>query len=371
MVAKKLKELNSFNNLLESKEAHKVIDSLQEELVAVKLREAENNDEMKSLKERIIELEEMNTRLKEIPPDHAVAQLQEELIAVKLREAEFNLSMKELRQNLSDLQQMWSEHLSTSHPSSDSSQPNSLENSSLSNQSTLSVTSSPLKMLGNSLKRNNDYCNEINRLKQDLMSSRLKETEAVAELKELRQKVIDLETQNQVSLNQIRRQAEEMNKLKQDQENFFEKEKNFMSEIQKERRKYMDLDSRFKEQQMMNRIKDLEQTQIIAELKQKVSFFEIKVIIFLICLLFFDNNFLNYNLQTEEMMTVKKVMESGNEPESAEELQDKMAELQTEMFRLKIQQQNLNAMNSTNKSVYQCKENSYSSDTRGSDLKIS
>jgi hypothetical protein CRE_27583 len=277
LTAKELKEMYSCNNLLESQEAHKVIDTLQEELVAVKLREAENNDEMKSLRERINELEEVNKRLREVPPEHAVAQLQEELIAVKLREAEANLSMKELRQKISDLQQMWSEHLSTSHPSSDSSQPNSLESSNLSTQSTLSVTSSPLKMLGNSLKRNSDYCNEINKLKQDVMSAKLKEAEAVAELKELRQKVMELETQNQVSLNQIRRQAEEVNKIKQDQEDISEKEKKFYSELQEERRKFMDLDSRFREQQMMNRIKDLEQTQIIAELKQKVSAFEVKV----------------------------------------------------------------------------------------------
>lgn len=46
--------------------------------VAVKLREAESNDEMKQLKERINEMEEINKRLRSSPPDHAVAQLQEE-----------------------------------------------------------------------------------------------------------------------------------------------------------------------------------------------------------------------------------------------------------------------------------------------------
>lgn len=50
---------------------------------------------------------EVNHRLRDLPPDHAVAQLQEELIAVKLREAEANLSMKELRQKITDLTHMW------------------------------------------------------------------------------------------------------------------------------------------------------------------------------------------------------------------------------------------------------------------------
>ena len=47
--------------------------------------------------------------------------------------------------------------------------------------------------------------------------------------------------------------------------------------LQEETRKYIDLDSRFKEAQMMNRIKDLEQSQVIAELKQKLSNLDVKV----------------------------------------------------------------------------------------------
>lgn len=191
-----------------SQEAQLVIESLQEELIAVKLREAEAHDEMKGLRGRITDLEEVNHRLRDLPPEHAVAQLQEELIAVKLREAEANLSMKELRQKITDLTQMWEEHLAQSHPSSDSSQPNSLDKQDKQPTSLSSVTASPLKMLGNAVKRSTDYTGELNKLKQELMGAKLREAEAVAELKELRQKVMELETQNQVSRNQIRRQAE-------------------------------------------------------------------------------------------------------------------------------------------------------------------
>ena len=276
-----LKETNSINSSLESQEAHQLIESLQEELIAVKLREAENNDEMKTLRDRINELEEINCRLREIPPDHAVAQLQEELIAVKLREAEANLSMKELRHKITDLTQMWTEHMAQSHGSNDSSltnnsQPNSLEGNSSSTQSSLSVTSSPLKMLGNAVKRT-DYTGEINKLKQEVMSAKLREAEAIAELKELRQKVMELETQNQVSINQIRRQADETNKLKEIYEELIEKERQTQSQLNQEKRRYNDLDFQMKEQQMMKRIKELEQTQIVAELKHKISSLEAKV----------------------------------------------------------------------------------------------
>ncbi|XP_054158022.1 ecotropic viral integration site 5 ortholog-like isoform X2 [Oppia nitens] len=322
-----MKETNSINSSLESQENQQLIESLQEELIAVKLREAENNEEMKILRERINELEEINDRLHELPPDHAVAQLQEELIAVKLREAEANLSIKDLRHKITDLQQMWSEHMSQSHGSNDSSlqnnsQPNSLEANGGSNPSSLSVTSSPLKMLGNAVKRT-DHTAEINRLKNEVMSAKLREAEAVAELKELRQKVMELETQIKVSINQIRRQADESNKLKDSYEELIEKERQTQSQLNAEKRHYADLDFQMKEQQMMKRIKELEQTQIVAELKHKISSLEAKI---------------------EEHLTITKLNESGSEPENALELQNRMAELQSEMFRLEVTNKKLSTL---------------------------
>lgn len=308
-----LRELNRVAASHGSKELQLIIESLQEELVAVKLREAETNDEMRHLRDRLSDLEEVNHRLRDLPPEHAVAQLQEELISVKLREAEANLSMKELRGKITDLHNMWEEHMvsvhtissspggagqgqgqaSSSSEGSSSSQPNSLEKSSSSLPSNVStttsvsttssnivsnITASPLKMLGNAVKRSTDYNGELNRLKQELMSAKLRESEAIAELKCLRQKVMELETSNQVSLNQIRRQNEDMNKVREIQDCMNEKQRETYKALQEEKRKFIDLDSRYKEMQMMNRIKDLEQTQAIAELKQKLSSFEIKVI---------------------------------------------------------------------------------------------
>jgi hypothetical protein len=52
--------------------------------------------------------------LRESTPDNSVAHLQEELIAVKLREAEANLSLKDLRQRVGELSQHWQRHLQVS-----------------------------------------------------------------------------------------------------------------------------------------------------------------------------------------------------------------------------------------------------------------
>ena len=267
-----------------SKELTSIIESLQEELVAVKLREAESSDEMKNLKDRIGDLEELNHRLRDLPPENIVAQLQEELISVKLREAEANLSLKELRDRIADLTVMWEEQ-QAKNSSSDASQPNSLEKTSASlpplnpSASTLttSLTTSPLKTIANAVKRSTDHSQEIARLKQELLTARLREAEAVAELKQLRQKVMELETQNQISLNQIRRQSEEVSRTIEQHDQLKEKVRELNKNLQEENHRYIDLDSRYKEAQMMNRIKDLEQTQIIAELKQKLSSLDIKV----------------------------------------------------------------------------------------------
>lgn len=54
--------------------------------------------------------------LRETSVDNSVAHLQEELIAVKLREAEANLSLKDLRHRVQELSAQWQRHLQVSQP---------------------------------------------------------------------------------------------------------------------------------------------------------------------------------------------------------------------------------------------------------------
>lgn len=75
------------------------------------MREAENDALIRDLRGRIHELEEDKKTLRETTPDNSVAHLQEELIAVKLREAEANLSLKEVRQILADYSAQFQKHL--------------------------------------------------------------------------------------------------------------------------------------------------------------------------------------------------------------------------------------------------------------------
>lgn len=45
--------------------------------------------------------------MKDSKPENSVARMQEELTAVRMREAEANLSMKELRKRVADLEVEW------------------------------------------------------------------------------------------------------------------------------------------------------------------------------------------------------------------------------------------------------------------------
>lgn len=269
-----------------------LLKSLQDELVAVKLREAEGHETTRGLRQRIQELEEENKRHREVTPNNSVATLQEELIAVKLREAEANLSMKELRQKVADLMTAWEKHLA------DKENPPE-------NQST------PSRWSGNKA--------QLSSLQEELMTARLREADATAELKELRQRVMELETQNQVSLNQIRRQAEEIKKYDEMSDSVSGKERELHALMQEEARKLSNLESQMKEERMNARIREVEHTQVIAELKQKISSLEVK---------------------NQELLTAGQ-LRGSTESEEVKELQDKLSDLKAEVMRLQIMNKRL------------------------------
>ncbi|KAK9694439.1 Rab-GTPase-TBC domain [Popillia japonica] len=266
---------------------------LQEELVKVRLREAENDALIRDLRSRIHELEEDKKTLREITPDNSVAHLQEELIAVKLREAEANLSLKDLRQRVSELGAQWQRHL----------QEHKQELSSSGEHST------PKKLLFWE-----NRSNETQKMEEELMTTRIREMETLTEVKELRLKVMELETQVQVGTNQLRRQDDEIKKLREALETAELKDRDAASKLLEEQRRYNDLESRMKDELMNAKIRDAEKTQTVAELTQKISQLELK----------------NEEIATEGELRSYSVDES----EKVRDLQDKIADLKAEVMRL-------------------------------------
>ncbi|XP_071443828.1 ecotropic viral integration site 5 ortholog isoform X2 [Hetaerina americana] len=271
-----------------------VAECLQQELVKVRLRAAESDALVRDLRARIQELEEDKKTLRESTPDNSVAHLQEELIAVKLREAEANLSLKDLRQRVADLNAQWQRHLQVRSEHRMQAEP--------------PADSTPKKLLFWESRGG-----ETQRLEEDLMTVRIREMEVLTELKELRLKVMELETQVQVSSNQLRRQDDETKKLREDLEQAAARERDHQNRLREEQHRYTDLESKMKDELMMARIRDAENTQCVAELTHKISILELK---------------------NEEMVAEGELRSNLDDSERVRELQDKVADLKAEIMRL-------------------------------------
>ena len=121
-------------------------------------------------------------KMREAVPDNQVASLQEELAAAKLREAEANLALKDLKAKVAELNTMWKKHLN---------QRGGADGSGEAGSAASAVPSTPKKLLGSFLEGKS----EVARLEEELMTARLVEVENEAELKDSRLKVMELETQ--------------------------------------------------------------------------------------------------------------------------------------------------------------------------------
>uniref|UniRef100_A0A1B6EEN8 Rab-GAP TBC domain-containing protein n=1 Tax=Clastoptera arizonana TaxID=38151 RepID=A0A1B6EEN8_9HEMI len=283
-----LEEIYAKREQLSQKE--EMLKCLQDELVKERLRQAENDALIRDLRARIQDLEEDKKTLRESTVDNSVAHLQEELIAVKLREAEANLSLKELGQRVSELGVQWQRHL----------QEHRVE--------TPPAPDSTPKKIGNMLGWENKS-HDMQRLQEELMTTRVKEIEAVTELKELRLRVMELETQIQVSGNQLRRQDQDIKQLRDEVEQAALREKEHFGKLREQQHRYTDLESKMKDDLMMAKIRDAEHAQLVAELRQKIACLELK---------------------NQEMVAEGELRTHLDDSDKVRELQDKMADMKAE-----------------------------------------
>ncbi|XP_055624619.1 ecotropic viral integration site 5 ortholog isoform X4 [Toxorhynchites rutilus septentrionalis] len=295
---------NSFDELIMKEEALKqrdeMVSCLLEELVKVRQSLAESEDVIRNLKTKIQELEEDKKRLRETTIDNSVAHLQDELIASKLREAEASLSLKDLKQRVQELSTQWQRQLSEQR-----------------NEAAQSSESGAKKLLFWESSRTA----EMQKLEEDLMTTRIREMETLTELKELRLKVMELETQVQVSTNQLRRQDEESKKVKEELEEALARERELANKAREQQHRYSDLESRMKDELMNVKIKFTEQSQTVAELKQEISRLETK---------------------NSEMLAEGELRSNLDESDRVRDLQDKVAELKAELAALKCRGTPLN-----------------------------
>ncbi|XP_033098924.1 EVI5-like protein isoform X6 [Anneissia japonica] len=227
------------SNVYIDSEAEAIILALQEELIAVRLREAETSESLREMEQKIIELEKTNKKIRRAEAGISVDSMQDELIAVKLREAEANLSLKELKQKVSELEDHWQKHLQRSTTTPKRKDPNS-------------------KLT-------------VNGLQDELIGVRLREAEAVADLKESRQRVLELETQNQMTSNQMRRIEEERLMLKTELETALEREQDLRLKLNTVQKELCQMEAKGKEELMAIRLRETEARATLAEFTQRIA----------------------------------------------------------------------------------------------------
>lgn len=212
---------------------------LEKELVQARLKEAESQCALKEMQDKILDIEKRNSSL---PDDTNVARLQEELIAVKLREAEALTGLKELRQQVRDLEEHWQRHLAR--------------------------TASRWK--------ENPKKNTLSELQDELMSVRLREAEVQAELRETRQRLLEMETQNQIHSNQLRRAEQESRCLQDRVQTLTSQNKDLHVQLQEIKRRQAEIECKSKEEVMAVRLREADNIAAMAELQQQISELEIQ-----------------------------------------------------------------------------------------------
>ncbi|KAM8745753.1 ecotropic viral integration site 5 protein homolog isoform X3 [Acanthopagrus latus] len=212
---------------------------LERELVQARLKEAESQCALKEMQDKILDMEKRNTSL---PDDTNVARLQEELIGVKLREAEALTGLKELRQQVRDLEEHWQRHLA---------------------RTAGRWKDSPRK-------------NALSEMQDELMSVRLREAEAQAELRETRQRMLEMETQNQIHSNQLRRAEQESRCLQECVQTLTLQNKDLNGQLQEIKRRQAEIECKSKEEVMAVRLREADNIAAMAELQQQISELEIQ-----------------------------------------------------------------------------------------------
>nr|XP_020748602.1 ecotropic viral integration site 5 protein homolog isoform X4 [Odocoileus virginianus texanus] len=212
---------------------------LEKELVQARLSEAESQCALKEMQDKVLDIEKRNNSF---PDENNIARLQEELIAVKLREAEAVMGLKELRQQVRDLEEHWQRHLAR----------------------TTGRWKDPPKK------------NAMIELQDELMTIRLREAETQAEIKEIKQRMMEMETQNQINSNHLRRAEQEVVSLQEQVQYLSAQNKGLLTQLSEAKRRQAEIECKNKEEVMAVRLREADSIAAVAELQQHIAELEIQ-----------------------------------------------------------------------------------------------
>uniref|UniRef100_A0A8C5UXV6 Ecotropic viral integration site 5 like n=1 Tax=Microcebus murinus TaxID=30608 RepID=A0A8C5UXV6_MICMU len=211
---------------------------LETELEQSRLRETETLGALREMQDKVLDMEKRNSSL---PDENNVARLQEELKALKLREGEAVASARELKLQLQELSDTWQAHLSRGGRWKES----------------------PRKLV-------------LGELQDELMSVRLREAQALAEGRELRQRVVELETQDHIHRNLLNRVEAERATLQEKLQYLSAQNKGLQTQLSESRRKQAEAECKSKEEVMAVRLREADSMAAVAEMRQRIAELEIQ-----------------------------------------------------------------------------------------------
>ncbi|XP_029440600.1 EVI5-like protein isoform X2 [Rhinatrema bivittatum] len=255
------------------------VSHLETELEQSRLQEAETLAALKEMQDKVLDMEKRNSSL---PDENNVARLQEELKALIVRESEAVKAMKEQQQQVKELHECWQAHTSRG---------------------------------GGGRWKDSPRKNALNELQDELMTVRLREAQGQAEQRELRQRVVELESQNQINSNLLNRMEQECAGLQEKLRCIAAQNKGLQSQLSETKRKHAVSECKSKEEVMAVRLREADSMAAVAEMRQRIAELEI---------------------QKEEGM-IQGELNSSDSSQYIRELKDQIDELKAEIRLLKGQ----------------------------------
>ncbi|XP_051940034.1 EVI5-like protein isoform X4 [Hippocampus zosterae] len=239
------KAQDTIRELQQQKYTEAFVSSLQTELEQSKLRETELLGAMKELQDKVLNLEKWSSCL---PDENNMAALQEEVKQMKLRELETLRSFREMQDSVTELNQRWQHHMSRSGSTGG----------------------------GGSHWKESPKKNAMNELQDKLMTVRLREAQAQAELREVKLKAVQLESQNTIHSKLIGRHEQERSALQDRLQMLSNQNKALQAQLNEMKRKQAEWDCKSKEEVMAVRLREADSMAAMAELRQKIAELEIQ-----------------------------------------------------------------------------------------------
>ncbi|XP_058497378.1 EVI5-like protein isoform X2 [Solea solea] len=239
------KAQDTIRELQQQRYTEQFVSNLQTQLEQSRLREAELLGALKEMQDKVLDLEKRSSCL---PDENNVAALQEEVKQMKLRELETLSSFREMQDTVTELNQRWQHHMSRGSSTGG----------------------------GGGHWKESPKKNAMNELQDKLMTVRLREAQAQAELREVKLKSLQLESQNQIHSKHIGRNEQERSALQDRLQMLTNQNKALQAQLNEMKRKQAESDCKSKEEVMAVRLREADSIAAIAELRQKIAELEIQ-----------------------------------------------------------------------------------------------